>query len=306
MFLMILIAINLVHLGSGFASWFIKDYCGRAMTVGQVIMNSRVVESNERFVQVFRGDVELHTHDSYISGEELLVTLSDTSAQFVFEVVNGAFQPGGCDGRRSDKKLSKLIVPDNHHDDIIIWAGWALDHSVVSITDKFVLHESTESTNGHGKEHEVSEHVEQEEESHEEEHEADNEGDKESGEQVQSHSQVEDDDRNKDDSKDGKEEEQGKHSGSGSGSGSNKGSLHRHYRAVSDKASSVLETSRLGVQSSAKKLGAYLRGDKAEEEEEEGWNMYGLALSVSILFILVVALIYLFYMCTKRPFSKQE
>ncbi len=40
---------------SGFADWMTKDFCSRELAVGAVIMNNRVVASDDRLVRVFRG-----------------------------------------------------------------------------------------------------------------------------------------------------------------------------------------------------------------------------------------------------------
>jgi hypothetical protein len=130
-----------IPLANGFASWFAEDeqYCIRKMEEGQIIMNNRVVSSEDRTVQVFRGDEQLSSGAEYFPGEELSVVLSDVTAQFVFETTRGEFENGGCNGRRFIESPAKLILPKESSDDVRIWAGWAFGHSTVLISSSFML-----------------------------------------------------------------------------------------------------------------------------------------------------------------------
>lgn len=107
-------------------------------------MNSVVESSSERSIRVFRDDQELKPHDIYKPGEKLLVQLSDEGDQFAFEVrsMNGidiGFEKGGCNGKRSDKKRSYLNIPENAEGQVVVWAGWSRGHSVVTLTEDFIL-----------------------------------------------------------------------------------------------------------------------------------------------------------------------
>lgn len=85
-------------------------------------MNADVVASNARTISVYRSDLEnrLHSGDSYMPGETLIVELSesaeDKGSQFVLEATNAKFVKGGCDGRRVTHNLADLILPEDGSD----------------------------------------------------------------------------------------------------------------------------------------------------------------------------------------------
>ena len=109
------------------------------MTAGEIIMNNPVEHSEDRSVQVFRNSEAVSSGSSYLSGETLTVVLSDVTAQFVIETTGGAFEDGGCSGRRVIESPAKLTMPEDGSDDIRIWAGWAFGHSSVMISPNIVL-----------------------------------------------------------------------------------------------------------------------------------------------------------------------
>jgi len=75
-------------------------------------MNSFVEESAERFVQIFRGTVELASGELFKPGEMLTVRVDNESPQFVFEIKNGYFPGGGCHGRRiANKNNVDVMMP---------------------------------------------------------------------------------------------------------------------------------------------------------------------------------------------------
>ena len=125
----------------GFASWFAQEeqYCGREMKAGEIIMNNAVEPSEDRSVQLFRGSESMVSGASYLPGETLTVVLSDVSAQFVIETTAGAFEEGGCNGRRVISSPAKLTMPSDGSSDVRIWAGWAFGHSTVMISSSVVL-----------------------------------------------------------------------------------------------------------------------------------------------------------------------
>eukprot|EP01035_Chromulina_nebulosa_P018505 gene18505-24222_t len=115
-------------------------------------MNYEVVQSNDRVIQVYRDEEQVDNLSIYQPGETLIIKLSDTTGQYVFETSKGEFAHGGCNNKRftsSKIKNAQLTLPDDNNDNIEIWAGWATDHGEVSITDKFILTGSN-SQNEHG------------------------------------------------------------------------------------------------------------------------------------------------------------
>ncbi len=152
---------------SGMAVWMTKEECKKTMRVGELIMGSEATLSTLREVQVYRDGALVASGDTYIPGEELLVSLvgpDDTGVQFVFEASNAVFIGGGCDGRRvANSKAAKLLLPSDTSPDaprVQITAGWATGYTTVHITPTFVvnpvsanavpLEDSVGSSNGKG------------------------------------------------------------------------------------------------------------------------------------------------------------
>ena len=130
----------------GMAVWMTKEECKKTMRVGELIMGSEAVLSTLREVQVYRDGTLVASGDTYIPGEELLVSLvgpDDTGVQFVFEATNAVFIGGGCDGHRvANSKAAKLLLPSDTSADapgVQIIAGWATGYTTVQITPTFVL-----------------------------------------------------------------------------------------------------------------------------------------------------------------------
>jgi len=116
----------------GFASWMTSEFCDRALTDGEIIMNQPAFLSDERRVQLFRSDGTEVLADQYVPLEMLTVRLSDTSGQFVFETSNAQFVGGGCDGHRIAKDKSFVQMPESGS--VSIMAGWAMGHQQVQLT----------------------------------------------------------------------------------------------------------------------------------------------------------------------------
>lgn len=127
-----------------FASYFTTDeFCERALTPGEVIMNNIAELSTARSVTVYRLDndgvaLPLENGAEYLPGETLQIGLSDISDEFVLEAENGFFAIGGCDGRRSTVG-GKMSINSATTADVVIKAGWASGHGVVSISEPFRL-----------------------------------------------------------------------------------------------------------------------------------------------------------------------
>jgi hypothetical protein len=128
-----------------FASWFVKDYCNRKLVEGEVIMNNEVLEDESRSLKVFRNNQELQSNiDSYVPGEELIVTISDKSGgiQYVFETTPPAkFISGGCENevRIVPTTHAKLLIPTEYTESIRVWGGWATGHEAVKLIKDFIL-----------------------------------------------------------------------------------------------------------------------------------------------------------------------
>merc|ERR1711871_1813435 len=142
-FYLLLLLVVVVQPINSFATWFVSDYCNRPLSPGSIIMNNEAINDNERYIQVYRDNIELHSGDSYILGETLIVKLSVNQGQSVFEVQNAKFDSGGCSGSRSASRESKLIIDDiqnnENKNNIYIKGAWATGHSTVHITSDFVL-----------------------------------------------------------------------------------------------------------------------------------------------------------------------
>lgn len=123
--LLLLVQCSCVSIVVGFAAWMAEEYCSRKLEEDEIIMNHAARLSLARKVQVTRKDqTQLRDGDKYISGEELLVTVTgDDLAEFVFETSAGEFEDGGCDGKRSSQFKSVLITPSDGKEVIEVWAG---------------------------------------------------------------------------------------------------------------------------------------------------------------------------------------
>ena len=76
-------------------------------------MNNRVITSNERSVHIYRDGVELSSGDAYIPTETLTVSISEAKDQYVYEITNGHFERGGCNGLRiADRPKVLWHLPD--------------------------------------------------------------------------------------------------------------------------------------------------------------------------------------------------
>jgi hypothetical protein len=141
-FILFILGLQIAVFVSGFANWMTKDFCDRALVVGEIIMNNEVISSDERSIRVFRDSVELVNNSAYIPSEKLLVELSDPTGQYVFESLTATFEKGGCDGHRfssSTKKAYLLLPAADSCADVSIVSGWALGHEEVKITYPFIL-----------------------------------------------------------------------------------------------------------------------------------------------------------------------
>ena len=124
------ILLLLVHVQS-FADWMLRDFCDRHLELDEIIMNNKVVKSNDRLIIVTRmkesGPIILKDNDSYEPGETLEISLSEgeRKIQHVFEVTSGnaKFSKGGCNGIRSTKPKSILTIDKDTTDPVIITAG---------------------------------------------------------------------------------------------------------------------------------------------------------------------------------------
>eukprot|EP01039_Chlorochromonas_danica_P006360 gene6360-7012_t len=129
---------------SSFAEWMVNDHCSRSLVVGQVIMNEDVVESSERMIEVFRGDQKLASGSAYILGEVVVVKITNSNNEYIYEVSGGAsFVDGGCQGRRmANEPEVELTLPTDSAPlagSVKIVAGWALGRGQVKLTPPFFL-----------------------------------------------------------------------------------------------------------------------------------------------------------------------
>lgn len=131
----------------GFASWL---SCYSDLVEGEYIMSHPAVLTDERYLQLWRGDVMLTAGDGYIPGETLEVRLSSPQGQFVLEVAPSppvTFTNGTCNGRRfvkeggvrSPKKPSFIEVPVDYSGELSLWGGWAEGYDVVKLTPRLTV-----------------------------------------------------------------------------------------------------------------------------------------------------------------------
>ena len=146
--LCVLVLLILASPVAGFAQWMMKEFCHVDIMEGAMIMNEEAEVTADRSLFILRkvGDgkfVALKEKDTYIRGEQLIVKLSDTEGQFVFDVItkNADFVDGGCEyGERTDKNNAVLLMPHNEDEDAVrIQAAWALGHQKVRITSTITL-----------------------------------------------------------------------------------------------------------------------------------------------------------------------
>jgi hypothetical protein len=116
---------HLAIYAEGFADWMVKDFCSRTLVAGQVIMNNKAENSDERRIRVYRGNTELSSGDAYVPTETLTVSISDPKDQYVYEVSpNAKFERGGCNGQRiADRPKVTLHLPDIGKGSVEIVAG---------------------------------------------------------------------------------------------------------------------------------------------------------------------------------------
>ncbi len=88
-------------------------------------MKEVVVESDERHIQIYRGDSLLSpslSHSIYYPKEVLKVSLSSTRGDYIFQVENASFINGGCHGLRTCKNQQLITMPSDNIG-VKVWAG---------------------------------------------------------------------------------------------------------------------------------------------------------------------------------------
>ena len=121
---------------TSFAAWMETDYCDVQLQIGEIVMNSPITFSPDRQVVIKRknGDnemIEVLPNTTYISGEELIVSISQKLREsIIFESVGGLFSPGGCSNRRTTKDNSILKMPTDGSP-VSVWVGWASGYQQV-------------------------------------------------------------------------------------------------------------------------------------------------------------------------------
>jgi hypothetical protein len=101
-----------------------NDFCDRSFRSGEIVMNEVVVESDERSVEVYRGNKLLKSSDLYYPNEVLKLSLSEVSGDIIFQVENATIVGGGCQGTRTSKNMQMIKMPEEGGDAVVrIWAG---------------------------------------------------------------------------------------------------------------------------------------------------------------------------------------
>lgn len=144
-----------------FGIYFLDDeLCDRRLEPGAVIMNSRAERSAERRLQVSRvsplsSEEEVFSPATCNPGDVYRVRLTDgdsvdhiLQADALGAAEDGAsspvlpigFEDGACGGRRTNREGS-IVIPKSLKGPakISLIAGWAVAHSVVSISEPFII-----------------------------------------------------------------------------------------------------------------------------------------------------------------------
>jgi hypothetical protein len=101
-----------------------NDFCDRSFRAGEIVMNEITVESEERFIEIYRGNKILESQSEYYPNEVLKVALSQSSGDIIFQVENATYVSGvgGCSGTRSCKNQQMITMPSESIG-VKIWAG---------------------------------------------------------------------------------------------------------------------------------------------------------------------------------------
>jgi hypothetical protein len=100
-----------------------NDFCDRSFRPGEIVMNEITVESEERTIEVSRGNKLLASSDTYYPNELLKLSLSEATGDIIFQVDNGTIVSGGCQGIRTCKNQQSLKMPGGGGAVVRIWAG---------------------------------------------------------------------------------------------------------------------------------------------------------------------------------------
>ena len=139
-----------VHRAAGYASYMTSSACTRSITAGTSIMGKSAISETSRQITVKRGSTFLSSGDSYTPGEQLEVSISDTSGQYVFELNQGSFQGGSCTGsRRYANGIGSLNTPITGSGSLVILGAWAPSKTNVRIVPPFTLIEAVASPTSH-------------------------------------------------------------------------------------------------------------------------------------------------------------
>ena len=110
--------------------------CNKDMTPGSTLMGFTSVASTQIGVSFYRGETELSSGDTYISGETLKAKTS-RSSNVVMEIDNGAMVSGKCSNTRIDSDEISVTMPNDG--DVNLWAAWASSKTAVKISSTFTL-----------------------------------------------------------------------------------------------------------------------------------------------------------------------
>jgi len=136
---------SFIILCNSYAFYMVQHYCNQPLKQGEYIMGAKTITSKEREVIVKRDGEQLGNKDTYVPGETLEITLQEGTykmgTQHVFQISTGnaQFSNGGCEGKRSFKAKSQLVIPPDTTGPIKIYAGWAVAYEAVKMTPVFTL-----------------------------------------------------------------------------------------------------------------------------------------------------------------------
>lgn len=128
-FLRTSVLLSLIALCNSYAFYMVQHYCNQPLKQGEFIMGSKTVTSKEREVIVKRAGEQLGNKDEYVPGETLEISLQEGTykmgTQHLFQISTGnaQFSNGGCEGKRSFKAKSQLVIPADATGPIKVYAG---------------------------------------------------------------------------------------------------------------------------------------------------------------------------------------
>jgi hypothetical protein len=138
----------------GFPMFLVGDVsrCAKQLIVGETMMGQEVVLSDAARVELWRGEQQLNSGDTYVFGETLEVKLSPSTIRtYLLEVSTydssvSFSEASGCDGKRiTNGKVAQLKMraapfsSDSSDNSVSVSAVWAKGYGKVLLSTPFIL-----------------------------------------------------------------------------------------------------------------------------------------------------------------------